>query len=136
VRFSYNIFSGGKDKAFVKETAYKINQAKDLNRSAYHQVEEGFMLSWNAFEQLNLQKKYIRKHVVAAKDTQLDYLQQYRIGQRSLLDLLDTENELYQSRIDFLAAEMSEIIAQYRVLHSMGLLLDSLKVTRPTSWQG
>jgi adhesin transport system outer membrane protein len=136
VRFSYNIFSGGKDKAFVKESAYKMNQAKDLNRSAYRQVEEGFMLSWNAFEQLNLQKKYIKKHVIAANDTQLDYLQQYRIGQRSLLDLLDTENELYQSRIDFLAAEMSEIIAQYRVLHSMGLLLDSLKVTRPTSWQG
>ena len=136
LRFSYNIFSGGKDEAYVKETAYKMNQAKDLNRSVYRQVEESFMLSWNAFEQLNLQKKYIKKHVIAANDTQLDYLQQYRIGQRSLLDLLDTENELYQSRIDFLAAEMSEIIAQYRVLHSMGLLLDSLKVTRPTSWQG
>jgi adhesin transport system outer membrane protein len=134
VRFSYNIFSGGKDKAYAKETAYKVNQAKDLNRSAYRQVEEGFMLSWNAFEQLNLQKKYIKIHVESARNTQLDYLQQFRIGQRSLLDLLDTENELYQSRIDFLGAEMSEIIARYRILHSMGLLLDSLKVTRPASW--
>jgi adhesin transport system outer membrane protein len=134
VRFSYNIFSGGKDKAYAKETAYKVNQAKDLNRSAYRQVEESFMLSWNAFEQLNLQKKYIKIHVEAARNTQMDYLQQFRIGQRSLLDLLDTENELYQSRIDFLGAEMSEIIARYRILHSMGLLLDSLKVTRPASW--
>jgi adhesin transport system outer membrane protein len=134
VRFSYNIFSGGNDKAYAKETAYKVNQAKDLNRSAYRQVEEGFMLSWNAFEQLNLQKKYIKIHVESARNTQLDYLQQFRIGQRSLLDLLDTENELYQSRIDFLGAEMSEIIARYRILHSMGLLLDSLKVTRPASW--
>jgi adhesin transport system outer membrane protein len=136
VRFSYNIFSGGKDKAYDKETAYKVNEAKDRNRSAYRQVEEGFMLSWNAFEQLNLQKKYIKMHVIAAKDTQSDYQQQFRIGQRSLLDLLDTENELYQSRIDFLGAEMTEITAQYRILHSMGLLLDSLRVTRPASWQG
>jgi adhesin transport system outer membrane protein len=136
VRFSYNIFSGGKDKAVTKESAYKVNQAKDLNRSAHRQVEEGFMLSWNAFEQLNLQKKYIKMHVIAAKETQLDYQQQFRIGQRSLLDLLDTENELYQSRIDFLGAEMAEIIARYRILHSMGQLLDSLRVTRPASWQG
>ncbi|MFT5812402.1 MAG: adhesin transport system outer membrane protein [Psychroserpens sp.] len=136
LRFSYNIFSGGKDTAYVKETAYKINQAKDLNRSVYRQVEESFMLSWNAFEQLKLQKTHFKKHVVAAKDTQLDYLQQYRIGQRSLLDILDTENELYQARIDFVSAEMSEIIAQYRILHAMGLLLDSLRVTRPASWQG
>jgi adhesin transport system outer membrane protein len=136
VRFSYNIFSGGKDKAYTKETAYKVNEAKDRNRSAHRQVEEGFMLSWNAFEQLNLQKKYIKMHVIAANDTQSDYQQQFRIGQRSLLDLLDTENELYQSRIDFLGAEMTEITAQYRILHSMGLLLDSLRVTRPASWQG
>jgi adhesin transport system outer membrane protein len=136
VRFSYNIFSGGKDTAYAKENAYKVNQAKDLNRNVHNEVEEGFMLSWNAFEQLNLQKKYIKIHVVATKDTQLDYLEQFRIGQHSLLDLLDTENELYQSRVDFVGAEMSEIIAQYRILHSMGLLLDSLRVTPPASWQG
>ncbi|TWX65025.1 TolC family outer membrane protein [Colwellia sp. C1TZA3] len=136
VRFSYNIFSGGKDKAHAKESAYKVNQAKDLNVSAHRQVEEGYMLSWNAFEQLNLQKKYIKMHVIAAKETQSNYQQQFRIGQRSLLDLLDTENELYQSRIDFLGVEMTEITAQYRVLHAMGLLLDSLRVTRPSSWQG
>ncbi|MFT7432217.1 MAG: adhesin transport system outer membrane protein [Colwellia sp.] len=136
VRFSYNIFSGGRDKAFTKETAYKVNEAKDRNRGAHRQVEEGFMLSWNAFEQLSLQKKYIKMHVIAANATQSDYQQQFHIGQRSLLDLLDTENELYQSRIDFVGVEMSEITAQYRILHSMGLLLDSLRVTRPASWQG
>ncbi|MCG6200675.1 TolC family outer membrane protein [Psychromonas antarctica] len=136
VRFSYNIFSGGKDEAYAKETAYKMNEAKELNRNVHREVTEGFTLSWNAFEQLNLQKKYIKMHVIAAKDTQSDYQQQFSIGQRSLLDLLDTENELYQARIDFLGAEMSEITAQYRILNSMGLLLDSLRVTRPISWQG
>ena len=134
VRFSYNIFSGGRNKASAKEAAYYVNEAKDLNRVAHRQVEEGFMLSWNAFEQLNIQKKYIKMHVIAAKKTQLDNQQQFRIGQRSLFDLLATENELYQSRIDFVSAEMAEITAQYRVLHAMGLLIQSLKVMRPASW--
>jgi len=58
------------------------------------------------------------------------------MGQRSLLDLLDTENELYQARQDFLDVEFSEITAKYRILHATGLLLDSLRVTRPTTWQG
>ena len=136
VRFSYNIFSGGKDEASVKGSTYRVNEAKDLNLSAHRQVEESFMLSWNAFEQLNLQKKYIKMHINAAKETQLDYQQQFRIGQRSLLDLLDTENELHQARIDFVGAQMTEISAQYRVLHAMGLLLDSLKVALPASWKG
>lgn len=136
LRFTYNIYAGGKNIGYAKETAYKINQAKDLNLSAFRQVREGFILSWNAFELLNLQKKYIKLHVVSSKETQLNYQQQFKIGQRSLLDLLDTENELYQSRRDFLTAEFDEITAQYRILHSMGLLIDSLRVTRPKEWQG
>ncbi|WP_431312600.1 TolC family outer membrane protein [Psychromonas marina] len=136
LRVSYNLFSGGKDEAYAKETAYKISEAKELNRNVHRQVSEGFILSWNAFEQLNLQKKYIKMHVVASKDTQSDYKEQFKIGQRSLLDLLDTENELYQARRDFLDAEFTEISAQYRILHSIGLLVEALRVTRPNSWLG
>jgi len=136
LRFKYNLFAGGKDQAYAKETAYKINEAKALNMSAHRDVKEGFILSWNAFEQLNLQKKYIKMHVVSSKDTQADYKEQFKVGQRSLLDLLDTENELFQARSDFLAANFSEITAQYRILHSMGRLVDALRVTRPTSWKG
>jgi adhesin transport system outer membrane protein len=136
VRVSYNIFSGGRDEAYAKETAYKMSEAKELNRSVHRQVTEGFTLSWNAFEQLNLQKPYIRMHVVAAKDSQNNYKEQFKIGQRSLLDLLDTENELYQARRDYLDSEFTEITAQYRILHSMGLLVDALRVTRPNTWLG
>jgi adhesin transport system outer membrane protein len=85
---------------------------------------------------LNMQKKYIKMHVIAAKDTQDDYKEQFKVGQRSLLDLLDTENELFESRRDFLEAEFAEITAQYRILHAMGILLDSLRVTRPDAWMG
>ncbi|TYK66490.1 TolC family outer membrane protein [Colwellia echini] len=136
LRVSYNIFSGGRHDAYAKETAYKINEAKELNSNIHRQVTEGFILSWNAFEQLNLQKKYIKLHVVSSKNTQSDYKEQFKVGRRSLLDLLDTENELYQARRDFLEAEFSEISAQYRILHSMGMLVEALRVTRPNSWLG
>jgi len=136
LRVSYNIYSGGKDDAYAKETAYKMNEAKALNRSVYRDVTEGFSLSWNAFEQLNLQKKYIQMNVTSSKSTQLDYQDQFKMGQRSLLDLLDTENELFEARRDYVEADFAEISSQYRVLHAMGVLVDSLRVTRPSSWLG
>jgi len=136
LRVSYNVFSGGKDHAFAKETAYKISEAKELNINVHRQVTEGFVLSWNAFEQLNLQKKYIKTHVIYSKNSLSDYKEQFKIGQRTLLDLLDTENELYQARRDFLDAEFTEISAQYRILHAMGLLVESMRVTRPSTWLG
>ncbi|ABS10106.1 TolC family outer membrane protein [Shewanella baltica] len=136
VRVKYNLFSGGKDLAREKETAYKLGEAKEIRQRAQREVVEGVNLAWNAFELLAPQKQYIRDHVIAAKDTQSAYAQQFNLGQRSLLDLLDTENELFEARKDYLQAEYDEIIAKYRVLNSTGRLLDSLRVTRPEAWRG
>ena len=134
LRVSYNLFSGGKDTAYAKQTAYQMNEAKELNRTVHRDVAQGFVLAWNAFEQLNLQKKYIKINVISSKNTQADYKEQFILGQRTLLDLLDTENELFEARRDYLNAEFTEISAQYRILHAMGLLVDALRVTRPSSW--
>lgn len=136
VRMRYNLFAGGKDLARDKESAYKINEAKEIQQRANRQVVEGATLAWNAFEMLSPQKLYIRDHVVAAKQTQVAYAQQFNLGQRTLLDLLDTENELFEARKDYLQTEYDEIIAKYRVLNSTGRLLESLRVTPPDVWKG
>ena len=136
VRVRYNLFAGGKDLAREKESAYKLGEAKEIRQRAQREVVEGVNLAWNAYEMLAPQKQYIRDHVIAAKDTQSAYAQQFNLGQRSLLDLLDTENELFEARKDYLQAEYDEIIAKYRVLNATGRLLDSLKVTRPEAWRG
>ena len=73
---------------------------------------------------------------MASKESQVSYQQQFKLGQRSLLDLLDTENELFQSRQAFVNAEFDQVLAQYRLLNATGQLLDSLRVTRPAVWQG
>ncbi|QBF83496.1 channel protein TolC [Shewanella maritima] len=136
VRMRYNLYSGGKDLHREKEAAYKINEAKEIRERANRQVLEGVHLAWNAYELLEPQKDYIRDHVIAAKQTQVAYAQQFNLGQRTLLDLLDTENELFEARKDYLRAEYDEILAQYRVLNATGKLLDSMRVTRPEVWQG
>ncbi|MBE8168041.1 MAG: TolC family outer membrane protein [Shewanella sp.] len=136
VRLRYNLYAGGKDLAREKETVYKISEAKQTRERAHRQVVEGVNLSWNAYELLGPQKQYIRQHVEASKQTQTAYSQQFNLGQRTLLDLLDTENELFESRKSYLSAEFDEIVAKYRVLNSNGRLLDSLRVTSPEQWHG
>lgn len=134
VRLRYNLFAGGKDAAKERESAYKINEAKEIKQRAYRQIEESVQLSWNAYQYLGQQKNFIQQHVTSAKQSQVAYVQQFNLGQRTLLDLLDTENELFEARKRYLQAEFDEIIAKYRMLNATGRLLDSLKVTRPESW--
>ena len=136
LRMRYNLYSGGKDVALERGAAYKTTEAQEINYRAHRQVTESFRLAWNAYEMLGLQKQYIQQHVVTSKDTQDAYQQQFSLGQRNLLDLLDTENELFQARKDYLDANFDELIARYRLLNVTGQLLESLRVTRSTAWQG
>ena len=116
LRMRYNLYNGGSDSDRTEAAAYQLNKSKDLRDRAYRQVEEGLRLSWSALDLTLQQKNFLSDHVDSAAETVIAYEKQYRIGQRTLLDLLNTENELFEARKDYLDAHYSEQYAKYRVL--------------------
>lgn len=134
LRMKYNLFNGGSDEAQSEQMAYMLNKAKDLRDSAVKNVEESLRLSWSALDLTLQQKEFLADQVDTAADTVDGYEKQYLIGQRTLLDLLNMENELFEARKDYLDAHYEEQYAKYRVLNSTGILLESLLVDIPTDW--
>lgn len=134
LRMRYNLYNGGSDSAESESAAYQLNKAKDLRDRAYRQVEEGLRLSWSALDLTLQQKNFLSDHVDSAAETVIAYQKQYRIGQRTLLDVLNTENELFEARKDYLDAHYAEQYAKYRVLNATGTLLDAMLVDVPEEW--
>ncbi|MCG9632457.1 MULTISPECIES: TolC family outer membrane protein [Vibrio] len=134
LRMRYNLYNGGSDSDRTEAAAYQLNKSKDLRDRAYRQVEEGLRLSWSALDLTLQQKNFLSDHVDSAAETVIAYEKQYRIGQRTLLDLLNTENELFEARKDYLDAHYSEQYAKYRVLNATGSLLNALLVDIPEEW--
>lgn len=135
IRVRWSLFDGGRDSAGVRDAAYQMAEAKDINDRAHRQLQEGVDLAWNAYDFLNTQLTYIRQHVEAAYSTKEAYRKQFDIGKRSLLDLLDTENELFEARSSYISVNTQYQLAKYRLLNASGQLLDSLRVTVPSQWQ-
>ena len=52
--------------------------------------------------------------------------QQFRIGRRNLLDVLNAENELFTARSNHLAAEVDQIKAAWRLVGLQGQLASVL----------
>lgn len=100
----------------------------------FRTVEEGLRLSWSALDLTLQQKQFLADHVDSASKTVVSYRKQYQIGQRTLLDLLNTENELFEARKDYLDARYAEQYAKYRVMNASGNLLDALRVDIPQEW--
>lgn len=134
VRLRYNLFNGGSDNDQSESAAYQLNKAKDLRENTFRSVEEGLKLSWSALDLTLQQKEFLSDHVDSTSQTVVSYRKQYLIGQRTLLDLLNTENELFEARKDYLDAKYAEQYAKYRVMNATGNLLDALRVDVASEW--
>ncbi|WP_394211196.1 TolC family outer membrane protein [Enterovibrio calviensis] len=131
LRVRYNLYNGGRDTALEQEMAYRIGESQEVNQTAVRDVIEGTTLAWNARINLIEQIGYLKEHVIAARQTQSAYTLQFGLGQRTLIDLLDSENEVFESRKDYISAEYDFLIAEYRILNATGRLLSSLRVQPP-----
>ena len=134
LRLRYNLYNGGSDSSRSESMAYQLNKSKDLRERTFRSVEESLRLSWNALDLTVQQKEFLSDHVDSASQTVISYEKQYRIGKRTLLDLLNTENELFEARKGYLDAKYDEQYAKYRVMNASGNLLAALKVETPAQW--
>lgn len=128
VVLSYNLYRGGSDKARVNQYVAKLGSAYDLRDKACRDVWQTGEIAFNDSQRLAAQIKLLSQHELSTSKALQAYQQQFDIGQRSLLDLLDTENELYQARRALANAEYDLKMAAVRVLATSGSLLSALKL--------
>jgi adhesin transport system outer membrane protein len=124
----WNLFRGGFDLNRNRETAKQINEAQEISRNTQRQVEAAVRLAFNAYATARDRLPSLERYVKASDATRAAYAQQFNIGQRTLLDLLDAENEFFTSRKTQLDGQFIELSARYRVFNAMGMLLDTLEI--------
>lgn len=126
VQVRMNLLNGGGDQARKSAATSRLSQAQDRRDDVRRQVQQDTRLAWSAYEAVNQQLDYLRTHAAASQRSRDAYTRQFEIGQRTLLDLLDTENELFEAQRDVARAEHDRLSAQYRLQALSGKLEQSL----------
>ena len=130
LRGRYN-FTGGRDVARRRETVIELGQAKEVRENTRRQVIESIQLSWSAWKTSRDQLESLKIHEDASKQALEAYRKQFSIGQRTLLDLLDQENEAYQASINYINGQYDAEYSTYRILAGIGKFLWALQVNPP-----
>ena len=123
---SYNLFNGGADEASRRNKLSKLSQEVSVTQDLRRQVMEGLDLSWSAYELAHEQIPFLSDYQKESRQTLKLYDQEYDMGERSLLDLLATENDLKRSKDEIINARYNLLIAKYRILDAMGLTMASV----------
>ena len=127
----YNLFRGGGDIAREREAFLRVKEARENLRVAQRDAEQEARVAYHALTTARARLEALSDGVDAQRSTRDIYAQQFDLGQRGLLDVLDAENELFIDRSNLVTATFTETFAVYRVLAVVGAMLDSLEIDRP-----
>ena len=128
LNMSYRLYSGGADQAGVRQSKARSFAARDMRDHTCRNLQQDLSIAWNAIMLLQAQMPFLLQHEKATSSVRTAYMQQFQIGERTLMDLLDTENELFDSRralvnaqYDLKKAQLQWLALSHRLLPTLGL---------------
>jgi adhesin transport system outer membrane protein len=130
VVLNWNLFDGGADRGRVREQSSLLGQAMDLRDKTCRDVGQTAAIAFNDVGKLTEQQALLRRNTEAIERAREAYRQQFDIGQRSLLDLLNSENETYTARRALANAEFDRALAFARTHAALGQLTRQLGLAR------
>lgn len=128
---TYPLYRGGADSARIRQTATQSYAARDVRDYTCRNVQQELSVAWNNIQRLREQLPFLREHELSTSKVRVAFQQQFGIGQRSLLDLLDTENELFDARRALLNGEYDLRKAEYYWLTLSNQVLSTLGLAQP-----
>ncbi len=131
VRMRWNLFRGGIDRANRQEALARMSEAKSRRYQSLADSQEDMRNAWFELESNRQLVEDLTAAVRFNVETRDAYVEQFDVAQRTLLDVLDAENELFVSRGRLTTAEITEIVVGYEILALGGQLLATLAVSAP-----
>jgi adhesin transport system outer membrane protein len=131
LRLRYNLFRGFGDSERVRETEAQIDEAFAGLERVRNEVERDVRQAWEGLQSDRLRLPQLEAYARASADVAEAYRLQFQLGQRSLLDVLNAENERFNATSGFIAGRAAVTAGEIRLLATIGRLLDSLGVSLP-----
>lgn len=123
---SFNLFNGFADKATLQKNAALLQLEHASRDKLRRQVKEGLNLAWTGYKKLQEQLKHLEAYKEFSLKTLTLYSKEYDLGRRSLLDLLAAQSDFIGSKSQIINTEYDILLAQYRILDTMGTMTASL----------
>jgi adhesin transport system outer membrane protein len=124
---SWDIFRGGQDAWRRAEYAERYQEQTmrhaRLQREAFQLIDK----AWAARTITNDRMAALTRQIAADRRVIAAYQKEYELGQRSLIDLLNAYNQLFNARVSLESTRGTAVFADYQLLAAMGQLLPYLK---------
>lgn len=127
----WNLYRGGGDMARIREFTHRHQVAKESRNDTARAIESQVRQTWAQMVSAGEQAREFANQAAANQEVVRAYKDQFSLDRRTLLDVLDSQNELFVSRTNTINSEFLEMFAVYSLLAFKGDLLPALNVAYP-----
>ncbi|MBF0164938.1 MAG: TolC family outer membrane protein [Magnetococcales bacterium] len=126
VRMNVNLFHGGADLATVRESAEQLGRSQGLYDETQETVYEEVRTAWERIRTSRERLGKLEDHLESKQRVTGSYHEQFKMGLRPLLDVLNSENELTAAKNALVNEKYEGLSASYRLMAAIGILRASL----------
>lgn len=127
----WDIFNGGINQAKYQEMVRRASESRFRLHETERNAEADTRRAWNSRETQTAVFRDLVDQSKATDELLLSYREQFSVGRRSLLDVLDAQNTRFNVQVRAETARFSEMFAVYQILASTNSLLDAFNLTAP-----
>ena len=127
----WTLTNGGIKEANVREQQRRADEAHARLFETQRRAEEDSRSAWSRLQNQQRLVGELENQSRISDDLLLSYREQFNVGRRSLLDVLDAQNTRQNVQAQAETARMSRLYAQYRVLAASNRLVEALGVQLP-----
>lgn len=128
---AWNLYAGGGDQARIDQAEAQLAASGYELEERARRVREEVAVAYRELLAAEAVLPPLRDHAEAARQVFAGYRQQFDIGRRSLLDLLDAQGELFNAQLRATDARYRLVLGHYQLIYAMGGLTRALGVTPP-----
>ncbi|MFA9201495.1 MAG: TolC family outer membrane protein [Cypionkella sp.] len=129
----WNVFSGGINQARVNEARKRESEARYRLEQMTREAEEDMRVAWSASQsQAELLEQTERQSEIS-DDLLVSYREQFNVGRRSLLDVLDAQHTRQNVQVRTETARFARLFAEYKILAAASRLLEAVGVAPPAA---
>ena len=127
------VFNGGTNTANVREQQARADEQHARLFEMTRRAEEDARSAWSRLTNQSRLVTELETQGRVSDDLLLSYREQFNVGRRSLLDVLDAQNTRYNVQAQAETARLAKLYAQYRLLAAANRLIECLGVQMPTA---
>lgn len=126
LKMRWDFETGGAQGARERRSQAQYSEIQAQNREAARIIEGDIRRAYAEYETAQKQMELVQKREVVTKELFNAYEVQFEGARVRLLQLMQAENQLFNAQLESIASEYRYLLAQYSILASSGVLLESL----------